>query len=531
MKKFLLMAAAGLMAFGANAADYYLVGDNFVWSDNETYGFTKNEDGTYTLDLKGKPKNELKSAFKIKPKGTWNNAFGSNGKPFKADEVYVAAKGNSTSNISSAGTIVDAKITLDPTKNTIFATGATKENEYTTIYMVGDFGSGWNDALTTYPMTLKEGSESVWVADYELTAANNYFKFRAGDFIYGPSGSDRVPELGESYEVSNTGDKSFLLHPGKYHFEWTLVKNATSGSLVVTSDQPVKYPDTFFVIGNVNGKDWAANNGVELEKIGEGQFKGTAVIGNAMLSGNGYFSFTESLGASWAEIGTRYGAKSNDFPVVLGEPAEITFGENSFKVKADLNYEFTVDLVKKTVVVNEVVEVVMPTPPEKLTLQAGTSEGLTTAWDANFNEISVTGEVETATAEITVAIPEGFDNFLYIDPTQGGGPEVDPLTRAAAEWLPVATALEQGMQYGNKFTVAADGQEHVYMLYLVANEQFDSANLYTLTATLQQKTGVEAVEVAGEAQYFTLQGVKVTNPSNGIYVKVAGGKASKVTVK
>lgn len=44
-------------------------------------------------------------------------------------------------------------------------------------------------------------------------------------------------------------------------------------------------------------------------------------------------------------------------------------------------------------------------------------------------------------------------------------------------------------------------------------------------------TAVEAIEVEnGEAQYYTLTGVKVTNPENGIYIRVLNGKADKVAL-
>lgn len=45
-------------------------------------------------------------------------------------------------------------------------------------------------------------------------------------------------------------------------------------------------------------------------------------------------------------------------------------------------------------------------------------------------------------------------------------------------------------------------------------------------------TGVESIATEeGAPEYYTLQGVKVANPENGIYVKVCAGKASKVLVK
>lgn len=53
------------------------------------------------------------------------------------------------------------------------------------------------------------------------------------------------------------------------------------------------------------------------------------------------------------------------------------------------------------------------------------------------------------------------------------------------------------------------------------------------TITIKNLTGIEGVEVEenAEAVYYNLQGVKVANPANGAFIKVQGGKASKVLVK
>ena len=58
------------------------------------------------------------------------------------------------------------------------------------------------------------------------------------------------------------------------------------------------------------------------------------------------------------------------------------------------------------------------------------------------------------------------------------------------------------------------------------------------TITLDSKmhaSGVENVGVDADdeaaAEYFNLQGVRVENPSNGVYIRRANGKVSKVFVK
>lgn len=56
-----------------------------------------------------------------------------------------------------------------------------------------------------------------------------------------------------------------------------------------------------------------------------------------------------------------------------------------------------------------------------------------------------------------------------------------------------------------------------------------NTNIVTFAAA--SETGVAGVAVDGvEAVYYNLQGVKVNNPKNGIFVKVAGKKATKVVV-
>lgn len=65
-----------------------------------------------------------------------------------------------------------------------------------------------------------------------------------------------------------------------------------------------------------------------------------------------------------------------------------------------------------------------------------------------------------------------------------------------------------------------------------ADEYSVTFNVKTGELQITKTTGVAEVEVEeGEAAYYTLQGVRVANPENGIYVKVANGKATKVVVR
>ena len=57
-------------------------------------------------------------------------------------------------------------------------------------------------------------------------------------------------------------------------------------------------------------------------------------------------------------------------------------------------------------------------------------------------------------------------------------------------------------------------------------------NLANNTMKIVEFTGIENIGVDNApVEYYNLQGVKVENPSNGIYIKVQGSKASKVLIK
>ena len=59
-----------------------------------------------------------------------------------------------------------------------------------------------------------------------------------------------------------------------------------------------------------------------------------------------------------------------------------------------------------------------------------------------------------------------------------------------------------------------------------------SIDLINNTITISESSAVEGIEVEEvEAVYYNLQGVKVANPENGVFIKVQGNKASKVLVK
>ncbi|MDE6682528.1 MAG: Ig-like domain-containing protein, partial [Muribaculaceae bacterium] len=170
---------------------------------------------------------------------------------------------------------------------------------------------------------------------------------------------------------------------------------------------------------------------------------------------------------------------------------------------------------------------------EALKLTQGEEQGVYT--------ISITGECDEEEVTVTIATPEGWTGLIGI--TDGEYvPDVnnEPLkTRAMEddeeEWMPLDMMKElmEGMKEGNSFKFPVDGDEHQGQFFLYKdNMAYMTQIALNFEVAYNVEAGINAIEAANSvARYFNLQGVEVKNPENGVYVKVANGKASKVTVK
>lgn len=58
-----------------------------------------------------------------------------------------------------------------------------------------------------------------------------------------------------------------------------------------------------------------------------------------------------------------------------------------------------------------------------------------------------------------------------------------------------------------------------------------SSDRFTESLERLLQLSVDDIRLDDEAEFYTLQGVKTENPAKGIYIRVCGGKASKVMIK
>ncbi|MDE6297393.1 MAG: hypothetical protein K2L89_06050, partial [Muribaculaceae bacterium] len=158
-----------------------------------------------------------------------------------------------------------------------------------------------------------------------------------------------------------------------------------------------------------------------------------------------------------------------------------------------------------------------------------------------FATIMVTGTPSASVVKLTINVPEGWDGFFGKPMGQFGGMGVNK-RKAAPMWTPIsemqaedadAVKIEDGV-----IEIPADGKQNMgfYMLYKGDMADSNPDNALMVMSTLSKyedvETGVNEIAAeTGAARYFNLQGVEVANPENGVFVKVANGKASKVVVK
>ncbi len=405
MKKGLLaLAAATLLSTGmANAAnpELYIRGAQFGWEANNCTAankFTENN-GVYTLKL-----DKLNGNFKISDKNwtaTCNFGLASAGE-IEMDKEYTLVTSATSGDMTPVGNWQNVTVTFNLATKTLKATGQAGE-DVVTYAVHGQFlNAGWSS------IDMKETSKDVWTTDaFTPTVLEGSFGIRKNTngqqtAWLGGAGAQTL-EVGKNITVAVGGstNPSYVCEQGK---SYVIEFNLGTGSVSMTEAGGAKYPETMYIIGNVNEGGFAPNNGIAMTSTEEGVFTGEALIGNEMLSGYGYFGFAEKLGASaadteWSKMGARYGAASKDFkPVFTDKVAtcDVAAGENSFKVAADKTFTFVLDLknMKLTLTEKEVVP-----QPNKATIVYGdyktyTPNAADYTWTQDPAELSASGAHE-----------------------------------------------------------------------------------------------------------------------------------------
>ncbi|MDE5568452.1 MAG: hypothetical protein K2J12_08410, partial [Muribaculaceae bacterium] len=192
----------------------------------------------------------------------------------------------------------------------------------------------------------------------------------------------------------------------------------------------------------------------------------------------------------------------------------------------------------------EVAKAAEPEPepefPESIGITAD-SETVTIeqGYDEEIEAIAITvgGKTANDNVKFTFTLPEGWDGVIGTI-AAFGAEEPAVMARSAEEWTTIedfkAAMGDEEIVEGTEITVPADGKQYIGSLHLYAGDKvYVSAGFMLAVNVAKTTSGI--TEIEGEdgedVRYFNIHGVEVVNPTSGIYVKVANGKASKVVVK
>lgn len=348
--------------------------------------------------------------------------------------------------------------------------------------------------------------------------------------------------------AADSHDGSFMWYAGGL-FNITVSFENEQPTVLVHAEE-FTYPDVMYVYGNVQGQrgDWEAKNYVEMTRIEDGVYvvKDLAVSNKTEDKlGSITFASNDPLGdngdVSWKYILPRFAAKESvtlvpdfkegasssivvDTEVIEKEEKSISLPEGHYDITLDLSNEFGANPIATFFPAS--VAVALGLTSEDTSSQSG--------------EITENDEIHMVTIKDCVLLyVEGPKDSRVFYKLQN----VNKLekTETTSRVAPYAEADEAdgykealpNQDVGGKKTVTLDTDTQGELLLYYEHEGITSQpRTYTFKVETGIPTSIDFIEATeeGEAVYYNLQGVKVSNPANGIFIKVVGGKSEKVYI-
>lgn len=350
----------------------------------------------------------------------------------------------------------------------------------------------------------------------------------------------------------------------------------------------VTMPDALYIVGNIPGCQWDPNKPVEMEKGTSGFLAKNVEIADG-YNGNGYFSFLTVKAALPADFetdpenpfdwdgpnggnsGDRYGSAAADTPLALNGSAEMVCyqaGVNASSASSWMTpvgtYDIIADFKSMTVKLVAAGTGTLPNEggeggnddpvgddiPDELYIIGDLPDH---NWEANYGvKMTKNGNVFTAdNVDLTTAYENDYGYFSF----------ASVLGATASDWDGDGTSggLNSGNRYGSTGTAAVPPQPGVDIL-IASGDTLDivefkagvnasacaswkvlpgkynfKADLGTMKLTLTAAGGSSVSEIEsdfdGVPEYYNMQGIRVYEPSQGIYIVRRGNKITKEVVK
>ena len=507
MNKLLLSIASLAVAASASATDYYIIGENVNgqrWATSQADAkFTETATaGVY--EWKGVV---LGTGFKIND-GGWSNPdcnIGGNGSPIAVDVPYTYTTGGTSPNIIFAeGTEIENPVVeLNTNNKTLTIKGAASGNVAWYLMGTDEVWDDWSDSRKFVETT--EGSGVFQLKNFNISAAGNLKVSNNGwgeqygtntglSFSASTLSNVLEPVYGESGEVPYT-------MTGAFDVEWNY--NTKTLSFTTVGQQT---ETTYYLIGaGVNGHSWQlADESAKFVKTGTGVYE---VKVNSLLS-----AFKVNDG-TWSNDQANIG--SNGQNIELGTPYKYGVGG----VSGNITFADITEVTDATVPLNTndmtITVVGTPVTSEKEWYIVGINDP-----DMTFKEECKMTKNSDGIYQVNMII-EGEGSFKistlnwaeqYGMDEEKTQPITDTNLSTTLGVVSIDAAVPYNLSQGN------------YMILWDYNTK-----MVTFIKAIDGVDGITADE--GEPEYFTLQGVRVAQPEEGIYIVRKGGKSTKEVIR
>ena len=360
-----------------------------------------------------------------------------------------------------------------------------------------------------YTLNLDESSSSFKIS----TTKGTWDQFNAGNLT-----PNAAITNGGTVKLSVNKDGGNITLPWEGVWTITVDLNAMTFKAKTETPEPAPSSEPLYMVG-YNGT-WDPANPTEIPyNVAKGAYFRAGVEFT-----NTTCKISRAKG-TWDQFNAKGMCSSNDATIKIGVPGSLYLQYcGDIPIEATGIYDLTIDLVNKTMLLEG--SSVATTLPEVLFL-CGNLADTDGAWEPSFDGAILDptdeeGEYFISDVEF-VGADGGESAYFSFNTNVGSWEDVNKHERYGAESADMAVTVGQSMAVVNGGTNpnAWKIEPGVYSI---------TVNLKNMTILVDATTGIESIEAENNAPavYYNLQGIKVANPENGIYIVKQGNKVTKV---
>lgn len=426
------------------------------------------------------------------------------------------------------------------------------------LYIIGQVeGQGWSADKGT-PMATTDGN--IFTAKVKFAGDGTHATFALATKLganaedwetlnanrFGPAIDGTVLNNNTQGNFQSIGSTAFSIQSGEYDVTVNLLNKTILA--VSTKPLPVTYPESLYLIGQINGiEEWKPNSGIKLDYEGEGVFSGIVTFKQ-----NGTWGIVEILGdtdSDWDKVNARrYGPASDSQLLIDDAETPITKNTNAAKVSGG-EYLIIVNLANMTVTASPT-EPPVPVYPDKLYVLGQIHEDVALQWKTDddsypLNKTSVEGEYKG----LVNFYADAASDKAYFTITSQVGPTWDDVNPyrygpAVSDQLIVENEVAPIAKIDNSYSIAKSDKQ--YEITVNLKNKTIVVKTTSGVCDIPENDGVTVIGLNGEIriegdasdiEVFSLNGTLVSKDKTsiqcmpGIYFVRTGVKVTKVVVR